>query len=273
LLQKTTNGLYILLFIYVFFNLFWGLNYDRYGSAYQFNIKQEKHTLADLTALENVLLQRLNTEAARVDSNALAAMEHKKTLFAEARRCYDSVQRRYPFLAYSPTSLKPSLFSYLGNYLGFQGYYNPFSGEGQVNTTVPVFLRPYICTHEMAHQLGYAKEMEANFIGFLAAKGSPNAVFRYSAYYDVFWYTYREIELRDTALAGQYYRQLHPRVVAHVQEARAFFKKYRNPLDPVINKLYSYYLNMNRQPMGMRSYNQVVGLLIGYRKQYGDVVL
>jgi hypothetical protein len=32
---------------------------------------------------------------------------------------------------YKYPSVKPSIFSYLGNYLGFTGYYNPFSGEAQ----------------------------------------------------------------------------------------------------------------------------------------------
>ncbi len=58
---------------------------------------------------------------------------------------------------------------WLGNYLGFTGYYNPFTGEAQVNTTVPQFLLPNIALHEMGHQIGYAKEDEANFSAYLAA--------------------------------------------------------------------------------------------------------
>ncbi len=69
------------------------------------------------------------------------------------------------------------MYSYLGNYLGFTGYYNPFTGEAQVNTTVPLFVQPFTTCHEIGHQLGYAKENEANFAGYLAAKSSPDAGF------------------------------------------------------------------------------------------------
>jgi hypothetical protein len=78
------------------------------------------------------------------------------------------------------------LWGWLGNYVGFTGYYNPFTGEAQVNTTVPKFLQPFTASHEVAHQLGYAKEMEANFVGYLAASHSTDTLFRYSVYLDLF---------------------------------------------------------------------------------------
>ena len=50
--------------------------------------------------------------------------------------------------------------------MGYAGYLNPFTLEAQVNmlgcqkSTYPITI-----AHEMAHQLGYAAENEANFIG------------------------------------------------------------------------------------------------------------
>lgn len=66
-----------------------------------------------------------------------------------------------------------------------------------MNTTVPRFLEPYVTAHEMAHQLGYAKENEANFVGFLACRSYDNPAFRYSAYYDMYNYALTEVYLRD----------------------------------------------------------------------------
>ena len=42
-----------------------------------------------------------------------------------------------PRFAYRVHSVKPSLFSYPGLYIGFAGYYNPFTGEAQVNMLDP----------------------------------------------------------------------------------------------------------------------------------------
>ena len=93
---------------------------------------------------------------------------------------YRYAAREHPALLYFYPSVKFSFYGYLANYLGFSGYYNPFTGEAQVNTTVPRFVQPFTTCHEIGHQLGYAKEKEANFCGFLATKSSPDPAFRYS---------------------------------------------------------------------------------------------
>ena len=184
-------------------------------------------------------------------------------------KAFEAAARQYPFLAYSPRSLKPSLYSYLGNYLGFQGYYNPFSGEGQVNTTVPRFLEPFVATHEIAHQLGYARENEANFVGFLACRYYEEPAFRYSVYYDMYSYAVGEIFRRDTMLGRSYQDSLHPQVKKDQTEFRAFYQKYRNPVEPIVMWGYGQFLKANNQPAGKRSYNEVVAWLIAYYKRYG----
>src|SRR5687768_14965936 len=109
-------------------------------------------------------------------------------------------------------SIKPSFYSYAGNYLGFSGYYNPFSGEAQVNTTIPAFSQPFVSCHEIGHQLGFAKEDEANFAGFLSARKSPNPAFRYSVYFDMYGYALRDLFNRDSVSARQLHNQLDSQV-------------------------------------------------------------
>src|SRR5262249_34548577 len=151
-------------------NLLWGLNYNRRGIAYQLGLQVKQYSLADLDTLTTVLQDRVNTYATYVTEAQRDSFDQKRRLFSTAKQAYKAAAEHYSFLSYSPASVKPSIFSYAGNYLGFQGYYNPFSGEAQVNTTVPRFLEPFVTTHEMAHQLGYGKENEANFVGFLACR-------------------------------------------------------------------------------------------------------
>src|SRR5207248_3994546 len=120
----------------------------------------------------------------------------KPYLFDKGKASYASANYDLPFLKYSFPSVKPSIFSYLGDYLGYTGYYNPFTGEAQVNTTVPIFVQPFTCTHEIGHQLGYAKEMEANFVGYLAASNSSDPVMQYSVYFDIYIYAIRNLYVR-----------------------------------------------------------------------------
>jgi hypothetical protein len=261
--------IFFFLFVYVFFNLLWGLNYNRQGIAYQLKLDVKRYTLQDLDTLANVIQQRINYYAGFVNETQRDSFNRKKRLFDASIDAYKYAAKEYSFLKYSPRSVKPSLYSYLGNYLGFQGYYNPFSGEGQVNTTVPRFLEPFVTTHEMAHQLGYGKENEANFVGYLACRAYPSNAFRYSVYFDMYNYTVGEIYARDTAMALAYQKKLHPQVVADIKEFREFYKKYKNPVEPIIMWFYGNYLKANNQPAGKRSYNEVVAWLIAYYKKYG----
>jgi len=261
--------IFFFLFIYVFFNLLWGLNYNRRGIAYQLNLDVKQYSLADLDTLTRALEQKVNFYAATVDLSQRDSADKKKTLFRNAEKAFREAAKQYPFLDYEPRSVKPSLYSYLGNYLGFQGYYNPFSGEGQVNTTVPKFLEPFVTTHEIAHQLGYARENEANFVGFIACRYYDNPVFRYSVYYDMYNYAVGEVFRRDTVLGKSFQDSLHPQVIKDQQEFRNFYRKYRNPIEPVIMWGYGQFLKANNQPAGKRSYNEVVAWLIAYYKRYG----
>lgn len=263
------QGIFFFLFIYVFFNLFWGLNYNRIGIAKHLDLKVKQYSTEDLDTLAGILMERVNYYADLSTEAERDSFDKKRDLFQEASVAYHNASADYPFLKYRPRSIKPSIFSYAGNYLGFQGYYNPFTGEGQVNTTIPRFLEPFVTTHEIGHQLGFAKENEANFVGFLACRYSASNVFKYSVYYDMYHYAIVELFQRDSVKAKQYQEQLSGQVKKDQQDYITFYKKYRNPIEPVIMWGYSQFLKANNQPGGKRSYNEVVLWLIAYYKKFG----
>ncbi len=265
--------IFFFLFVYVFFNLLWGLNYNRKGIAHQLGLEVKEYTLADLDTLTSVIQDRVNHFALTVTEAQRDTFDNKYHLFTGATEAYREAEKYFPFLHYPSRSVKPSLFSYLGNYLGFQGYYNPFSGEAQVNTTVPRFLEPYVTTHEIAHQLGYGKESEANFVGFLACRSYTSNVFRYSVYYDMYNYALSEVYARDTTLAKTFQNKADPQVIKDQKEFRDFYRRYRNPIQNLVMWGYGQYLKANNQPGGKRSYNEVVAWLIAYYKKFGKEAL
>ena len=63
--------------------------------------------------------------------------------------------------------------------------------------SIPKTILPTTTTHEMAHQIGFAAENEANFIGFLAALSCDDPYFKYSAYRMATRYTIFELYKRD----------------------------------------------------------------------------
>jgi hypothetical protein len=257
-------------FIYIIFNIFWGINYDRKGIAYQLKLGDLKYDTADVINLQEILLEKVNASKTAVIKSH-ERYPSKKDLIKRAEKSYHEVENIFPFLEYRNLSVKSSLYGRPGDYLGFTGYYNPFTGEAQINTTVPQFLQPYIATHEMAHQLGYAKENEANFVGYLAAVNSTDTLFHYSTYFDLFLYANHEVFYFDSTSAFKAVKQLIPAVKQDILEFRKFDEAHQSFLEPAINWMYGNYLKLNNQPKGMHSYNAVVGMLIAYYKKYGKI--
>lgn len=258
------------LLLYIVFNLLWGINYNRVGIARQLDLKMEKYSRADLEQINSLLLEKVNAaKTALLRKNE--PYPANTVLFNKVQAAYQRCDSLYPFLHYRPPSLKSSLWGWAGNYLGFTGYYNPFTGEAQVNTTVPKFLQPYVGCHEVAHQLGYAREMEANFVGYLAARSSADTIFQYSVYLDVFIYSNRNLFIVDSSAARQYAARLLPEIKQDLQEWRRFNLRHRNPIEPVFRWLYGKYLQSNEQPQGVLAYDEVTGFLIAFYKKFGYI--
>lgn len=268
--QKLWKLILLFVTIYIVFNIFWGLNYNRKGIAWQLHLKEVVYDTANLKVMQELLLQKVN-ETRKVLVNQKAFYPDKKNLIKRAEECYGAAGKKYPFMQYKITSVKSSLYGWLGNYLGFTGYYNPFTGEAQVNTTIPKFLLPYITLHEMGHQLGYAKEDEASFSGYLAAVNSHDTLFQYSAYLDLFIYANREVFYFDSTASKIAATRLIPEVKADLLEWRRFNERYRSFIEPAISWMYGKYLQMNQQPKGLRSYNEVIAMLMAYYKKYGKI--
>jgi len=256
----------IILSIYVLFNLFWGINYNRRGIAWQLKFQVKDTASASLAGLTRVLLDKTN--AWKNVSRPIPGFGKDRE---EAIRSYASLKNRYDFLAYDHSSVKPSLFGVIGDYMGYSGYYNPFSGEAQVNTRVPAFLIPYSTCHEIAHQLGYAKENEANFVGFLAARESSDSSMRYSAYLNMFLYANSELRFLDTAAARENYLRLSDPVKKDLAEYRKYLTRYEGSMGDFVDAFYEQYLKLNQQPAGHRTYNKVVLWLLAYYGKYGEI--
>ncbi|MBS1597970.1 MAG: DUF3810 domain-containing protein [Bacteroidetes bacterium] len=258
------------LWIYIVFNVAWGLNYDRMGIDYQLQLQLKPYDKFELRDVVQLIVKHLND----LDSTSHIARRElykKNTLFDNAIMSYENISKENKFLVYQSPSVKPSVFSYMGNYLGFSGYYNPFSGEAQVNTTVPVYVRPFTTCHEIGHQLGYAKENEANFAGYLSAKSSNNTAFQYSVYFDLYLYAASELYYRDSTLMVPLREQLKPTVRHDLRMLREFFNKYQNPFEPYIRKIYGRYLKANNQPKGIMTYDEVTGRIIAYYRKYKEI--
>lgn len=251
--------------VYIFFNVLWGLNYNRLGISNQLKLEVTEPESGELSTLCQSLLDQTNRYA-RFGQPSDTVSHHR--IRQSARTAFFSLSDSLPFLRYAPTSVKGSLFGVLGNYLGYTGYFNPLTGEAQVNEHVPRVLSGFVTCHEIAHQLGYAKENEANFVGFLAARSSADSLLRYSAYFDMFLYANNQLYLEDSIQALRNLRALDPVAQRDLAELRAFRIRYHTVVEDWVDRFYHQYLRLNQQPEGRKSYGRVVlWLLAQYRRE------
>lgn len=259
----------LVLWIYIIFNVLWGLNYNRQGIAAQLDLNIKTYTNEELFEFTWHLQQRLCEYGDLTDSVRRQRFDNNDTLFAYGENAFDQIKADYPFLTYRNPSIKPSLYTALGHYFGFTGYYNPFSGEAQLKTTVPVFIKPFVLCHEIGHQLGFAKENEANMVGFLVSSKAEDPEFRYSAYWELYTYAIRELSRKDPLRARMMRMVVHNSYKRDYKEYYNYLVGNSNMVEPYISEFYDNYLRVNNQPKGKMTYNEVTAWLIAYMKKFG----
>ena len=121
----------------------------------------------------------------------------------------------------------------------------------------------------MAHQIGFAKESEANFVGYLVCRKSPNLFFRYSAYLDMYLYAHGLLYQLDSTRATSINSSLSKLVAKDILALKQFYQRYKNPLEDWIMVGYDYFLQANQQPQGKYSYGQVTGWLLAWVRKEG----
>ncbi len=252
--------------IYACFHLFWGLNYYRLPLHRTLKIKNT-YTTEELVLLTSTLIKKSNKIHSKLVTNDSLKVEYKfkKTaLFNTTIDGYTQLSKDYPKLSYNGHSLKRSLYSIPLTYMGFNGYLNPLTNEAQVNTQILRYKIPTTASHEIGHQLGFAKENEANFIACLATMNHDDPYFQYSGFTFALRYCLNELYIRDQCKADELIKTLHPGILENYKEVRDFWETHRNPIEPFFQVTYNGFLKANNQAEGMKSYSYVVALLVNY---------
>ena len=253
--------------IYFCFYLFWGLNYYRAPLEESLGYDQTEYSTQQLLQSTDYVVNELIFYQQKITKNDTLRVQNnysEKQLYSMAVKGYINLEKEFPMLQYKHPSVKSSLMSLLQSYNGTSGYFNPFSGEAQVNDRIPKTGYPTTICHEMAHQIGFAAENEANFVGFLAANYNDDLYFKYASYRMAFAYLIYEVRKRDEQAFAAIWKKIPLGIEKDFMKSRAFWESYENPLEPWIKKAYNSYLKANKQDKGVGSYSYVVNLLISY---------
>ncbi len=254
--------------IYACFHILWGMNYYRLPLHEILKI-DDQYTEEELIKVSEALITKANTLHYRLESNDSLAIQmpySKKEIFEKTVPAYKKLNGLFPELQYHPKSIKTSILSLPLTYMGFSGYLNPITNEAQVNGLILNYKAPTTSCHEEAHQLGFAKENEANFIAALTTMKYDDLYFKYSGTTFALKFCLNDLYGRNEQKAICLIEKLRPGIRKNYREVNEFWESYENPLEPIFKGTYDSYLKVNNQPDGMETYSYVVALLVNYYK-------
>jgi Protein of unknown function (DUF3810) len=237
----------------LFFIVGWGGNYAKEPLAKYWHLPmtpENKNTVkTGLIGLDEMLVSRLNTDAPKYRNFPFEDLEKKSV--AWYRIFTDSKVKAHGL------HIKSSLYSYPLEHMGFDGYYNPFTGEGEINSGLPGFLLPFLICHEMAHQTGIAAEGDANLLAYAVATTTDDPTFNYSAALNIWIYANAKLRHFDSVAAHRLAASLNPLTLRHLDTLEMLSRECDNAAARAGSDLYDDYLKANLQSQGIRSYGSV----------------
>jgi hypothetical protein len=241
----------------------WALNYRRPPLAERLGWPTARPGVAELHELCAELVPRV--EAARAGAVLDPDPQRVASRAAEAYgRLGAALAPALPAMATAP--VKPAILSPMMSRSLTYGMVIPWTHEALINRDTPLPAIPFTVCHEMAHQRGIAREDEANFVGYLAARLHPDPDFRYSALRFALGEVLGQLARVDPKASGDLVAALSPAVRADYRLESEWARRHRSAFSRVQAKAYDGYLKSQGQSDGLKSYGRVVDLLIAERR-------
>jgi len=255
--------------LYVLFLLFWGLNYHRLPYSKISGIEVSSVTSSELEGLCSYLVEKTNELRGLVeeDSSGFMKVPSPRDVLRRAPLGYEEAAKDHPQLAGSYAQPKAVFLSRAMSYLGIWGVYFPFTAEANVNMAIPNSQLPSIVCHEMAHQRGFAREDEANYIAYLTCQYHPDVDFKYSGSLLALLHSMRALQNQNPQAAARLKSYYSSGVKRDLVQLYQFSQKHQGPLQDLSTEINNYYLKANNQKDGVQSYGRMVDLLIAEYRQ------
>ena len=191
--------------------LLWGLNNYSPPMHEKLELSGKDYSLSQLQKAAIYYRDKANEAAKKVSRDADGNMEIDS--FRElAREATDS----YMLLAVEYDCFRGPRFQpkrlILGDLLGIEGIFVPFTGESGVSPDTHSVCMPFVMCREIGHGCGFTDRGEAEFAAFLACMESDSAQMRYSGYFNAFSLCYNALYAQDPDMARTVWNGVSQRV-------------------------------------------------------------
>ncbi|MDD2534594.1 MAG: DUF3810 domain-containing protein [Eubacteriales bacterium] len=252
------------------FMLHHGFNYLREPVAQSFKLPVQARTVTELENLGVWVVEQATTARAACEEDEQGVFQIRNTLavtLPQALEGYHVAAARYPLLAGAAARPKSVMLSPLWSYTQITGLYMPLWVEANINTDQPDYLLPATVNHELAHTIGFAREDEAGFIGFLAGTSSPYADYRYSSYAEALIHVLNSLMATDQAAYQRITQRVPPAIWRDIADANDYWQQFAGPVATTSTQVNNAYLKANLQPDGVHSYGRMVDLLLAWYQE------
>ena len=262
---KTIGGLsldtaVIAAVLYLWFVAAWGLNYRREPLRTQLDFQEDRITRENLRGLGIRNVESLNSLHRDAHAGGWPELVGVPGVLAPAfLRAQQELAMGWRV---EPSLPKRSLFNFYFTRVSIDGMTDPFFLETLANQSLLPFERTATIAHEWSHLAGYADEAEANFLGWLICmRGSASD--QYSGWLSLYSTVMGSLPPADR---DELARSLEPGPREDLQAIRARIQMQVVPIARrASDALYDRYLKANRVEAGIRSYGEVIRLLLGTR--------
>jgi hypothetical protein len=253
------KSLKYVLVIYLIFLWIWGLHYFRSDVSVACKVNKSVYSKAELIRLNQNLIIKMKAFRPERSIEFKDMNESARKAYVSCGLISDGQSERL--------LVKQSVISKGVAYLGISGYYNPFTGEAQIDGSYPMAMKSFVTAHEMAHQLGYAREDDANFLAFLASEKSKDSALIYATQLQIFIYANGALYDCDSIAAKSIRRTMPIEAKEDIKSLFNYYNSKKNPIEPIVTKLYGWFLKSHRQPQGVVTYSEVLSLVMDYYRK------
>ena len=258
--------------LYFLYQPFWGLLYFQQPIKNQFPNTKIENKQVEKLAIEFLNRCKVLREHTQEDENGIFKGSEIQLLTNDIL----SAQQKLPLEISSKkttliTSVKPSILENILSYTGISGYYNPFTAEAQYNPNLPDSNLGFTISHEMAHQLGFAREQEASFIGYLSAQKSNNIGLQYSSNLYALKSLLASLQTTNPKLVAIILNNYSDGMKRDRENEKKFSKLYYGKWSDIFSFTNDLFLKTNRQD-GSVSYSYFTELLIRYEQKEQNVL-
>lgn len=258
-------------------NFVWlgGMNYNSlsFKELGNYTVKEsKKEVLADLCRYLGQKAGEARQLLPEDENGVITETRSLKEVLALSQNGYQKLEARYSFFTAYTVAPKPAIFSEIMCYEQISGIFPIVYTESLVNAKTPASAAPHTACHELAHQYGFMREDEANFIGFLACIGNEDPAYIYSGYYTAFSYAMSQLYSYDKDTWYDIAISVDPgiyRDIAYENEFWSSYEKKAEIIASVSQSVNNTYLQMNNIEDGTHSYGRMVDLLIA---EYKDIL-